>query len=433
MPPVISITSPASGATVRGTIMVAGTASDDQGVIRSIHVQIDGKTPRAVTPAPTWSYLFDTSRLSPGSHLVAAFARDRAGNTGYTEISVVVAGGPNPGPSPSPSPSPAPSPSPSPSPPPGPGEQYVRQGPAVLGVRSDDVNGHTTDLLESQIGRRFGGIRNNQRIFYPLPGKEEDQAFDAGRRFVIRNAEANQLDANGDKVATCWIDWANGVYDWRLAEVVASIKADPRWTHANPYIFAFNKEMNLTGPTHPTCGTPEEYKLAARHIWDYFKNAGILWRYGGQVLVAWVPSGSAFRVGYANQYDPNVGPDGVTVVGDYYDLVGEDIYDRTDTDGHLNTTDPRWLFDPAHAYAVMRGKPLIIPEFGVAEDLVNDGVNEKAQVFSQVASVLASYGSGVPGAVVAVYYSNVEPYWPDTSPQALNAFTQMARSQFFGG
>jgi hypothetical protein len=46
---------------------------------------------------------------------------------------------------------------------------------------------------------------------------------------------------------------------------------------------------------------------------------------------------------------------------------------------------------------------------------------------------LASYGDGVPGSVVGVFYSNVRGYWADTSPEALAAFAQMARDRFFSG
>lgn len=119
--PTISIINPAAGTTVSGNVVVTGTATDDQGVVRSVHVQIDGKTPRSVTPSASWSYALDTTHLSVGPHQLAAFARDSKGNTGYTSIGIVVSSGPTPSPNPSPSPDPGPSPDPSPSPAPSPG------------------------------------------------------------------------------------------------------------------------------------------------------------------------------------------------------------------------------------------------------------------------------------------------------------------------
>jgi hypothetical protein len=282
------------------------------------------------------------------------------------------------------------------------------------------------------MGRSFGGIRTNSRAFDPLPSRTEDDAFDSGHRFSIRNAGSNQL-VGSSKVAVCWGAWANGSYDWQIQQWITSIKADARWTHSVPYVFAFNKEMNDNNSTQPTCGSPEEYKSASRRIFNAFHNAGILWRDGGQVLIAWVPTGSAFRQGYANQFDPDVAADGVTVVGDYYDLVGVDVYDRVDTDGHLKWPNAASMLNDPHAYAVMRGKGLIVPEFGVEEDAVNDGVSEKAQVLSGIVPLLSSFGNGKPGSVAGFYYTNADPYYPTTSSVAMSAFVAMARSAFFGG
>jgi Bacterial Ig domain len=410
-PPTVSIVTPSAGADVSGTVVVSGTASDDRAV-RAVHVVVDGGGPHAATGTTSWSYSLDADRLSSGSHTITAIATDTHGNDGTASIAVVVSGT-------------------------GTGTvaasgSYVHPAPAVLGVWSDGKSGHTIEVLESQIGKKFGGIRNNQRIFDDLPGKDEIQSFDAGRRYSVRNAATNKL-VGGRKVATCWKDWANGTYDSRLAQIVTSLKADTRWSHSTPYVFAFHKEMNINGSSQPTCGTPEEYKAAARHVYTYFYNAGILWRTGGKVLMAWVPTASAFRNGDAYKWDPDLGSNGSSIVGDYYDLVGEDIYDRIDTGGHLKTTDPHWLFDPAHTYAVARGKQLIFPEFGVEEDSANDGVSEKAVVLSKVVSVLSSYGTTGPGSVAAVYYSDASPYWANSSATALAAFKKMARDPFFGG
>jgi Bacterial Ig domain len=434
--PTIAIVSPAPGSTVFGTITVSGVANDDQ-LIRSIHLQVDDRTPRWIGADAVWNAQLDTSHLSIGTHRITAFVRDRGLNTSYAEVDVTVS---TKGSTTPPEPQPTPEPQPAPDPGPAPSEGgYIHTGPAVLGVFSDGKDGHTDEALEGQMGRAFRGVRNNQRIFEPFPGKDEVRAFDAGAPFSIRNAQTNTLDASGNKVATCWKDWADGTYDWRLAQIVSAIRSDDRWNHAHPYLFAFQKEMNLNDAsaasfaTHPTCGTSEQYKAASRHLWNYFKDAGVLWRFGGEVVIAWVPSGSAYRNGDAKDWDPNLGTDGSSVVGDYYDLVGIDIYDRPEDGGHLKTTDPHWLFDPAWKYAVARGKQLIIPEFGVAEDSVNDGVSEKAQVFSRVASVLSGYGNGVPGSVFGLYYSNVHGYWPDTTPTSLSAFVKMAREPFFSG
>jgi hypothetical protein len=72
----------------------------------------------------------------------------------------------------------------------------------------------------------------------------------------------------------------------------------------------------------------------------------------------------------------------------------------------------------------------------VAEDTVNDGVSEKAQVLSKVVAVLSSYGTSGPGSVAAMFYTNAkgdQPYWADTSTASLAAFKTMANNAFFRG
>jgi len=86
-PPTVSVTSPASGATVSGTITVSATASDNVGVV-GVQFQVDSiNTGAEVTVAPC-TLALDTTKLSNGSHSLAAVARDAAGN--HTTSSAVL-------------------------------------------------------------------------------------------------------------------------------------------------------------------------------------------------------------------------------------------------------------------------------------------------------------------------------------------------------
>jgi hypothetical protein len=271
----------------------------------------------------------------------------------------------------------------------------------------------------------FGGFRYNHSIMNDVPGKADDLSFDAGQRLVYHNADAQNLDGS----LMQWADVASGVFDWRLAQVVQAIKSDPRWTHATPFLFSFQHEQDgVVG-----AGTPEDYKAAFRHVFAYFQSAGILWRNGGSVELVWdVTKNSLNNGGTARLFDPDLGPDGSTVVGDYYDILGLDVYDKVQSDGHLGYTDPHQAFDVAHSYALARGKQFGIFEFGVSEG----APGEKALVFSQIISTLKSYGVGIPGSAMALMYSNVtgkQVYYPDTSPDALAAFIAMAHDPFLGG
>jgi len=85
--PTVSITSPASGATVSGALAVTATASDDVGVTR-VDVLVDGVVVGSDASAP-YAVSVDTTALDNGPHAVTAHAVDAASNTG-TSTSVAI-------------------------------------------------------------------------------------------------------------------------------------------------------------------------------------------------------------------------------------------------------------------------------------------------------------------------------------------------------
>jgi hypothetical protein len=87
-PPTVSITAPAAGATVSGTVSVAVSASDNVGVAR-VDVLVDGTVAGSDTTAP-FAVAVDTTRLASGSHALTARAFDAAGNAA-TSVAVTVA------------------------------------------------------------------------------------------------------------------------------------------------------------------------------------------------------------------------------------------------------------------------------------------------------------------------------------------------------
>ena len=88
-PPSVSITSPANGATVSGTIAVSGTASDPVGV-SSVQVQIDGGTFSPASGTTNWSLPLDTTSLSNAAHSLTARASNTSGLTATTSVTVNV-------------------------------------------------------------------------------------------------------------------------------------------------------------------------------------------------------------------------------------------------------------------------------------------------------------------------------------------------------
>src|SRR5438552_2514597 len=89
-PPAVSITSPASGTIVAGTISVTANASDNVGVV-GVQFLLDGANVGAEVTAAPYSAPWDTTTASRGSHTLTAVARDAAGNrTTSAPVSVTV-------------------------------------------------------------------------------------------------------------------------------------------------------------------------------------------------------------------------------------------------------------------------------------------------------------------------------------------------------
>jgi peptidoglycan hydrolase-like protein with peptidoglycan-binding domain len=87
-PPTISITSPSNNQTVRNSVTLSATSSDNIGVI-GVQFKLDGaNVGQELTTAP-YSGTWNTAGVSNGSHTLTAVARDLAGNT-KTSILVTI-------------------------------------------------------------------------------------------------------------------------------------------------------------------------------------------------------------------------------------------------------------------------------------------------------------------------------------------------------
>ncbi len=86
--PDVSITAPANGATVSGTVLLAATASDNVGVV-SVTFFVDGNSIGTDSTAP-YEQSWDTTSVPNGPHRIRADARDAAGNIGSHQVDVTV-------------------------------------------------------------------------------------------------------------------------------------------------------------------------------------------------------------------------------------------------------------------------------------------------------------------------------------------------------
>jgi hypothetical protein len=88
-PPIVAITSPTNGATVSGTITVAGTASDAVG-LSNIQVQVDGGAFSSASGTTNWTFSLGTAALSNAAHAITARATNTSGLTASTTATVNV-------------------------------------------------------------------------------------------------------------------------------------------------------------------------------------------------------------------------------------------------------------------------------------------------------------------------------------------------------
>ena len=88
-PPTVSITAPANGSTVSGTITISANASDNTGVSK-VEFYLDGVLKNTDTASP-YSFTLDTKPLANGVHSLQAKAYDAAGNIGISaSVSITV-------------------------------------------------------------------------------------------------------------------------------------------------------------------------------------------------------------------------------------------------------------------------------------------------------------------------------------------------------
>lgn len=89
-PPTISITNPAEGTTVSGSVNITANASDDKGVTQ-VEFFVDSTSLGIDTnPADGWSVSWNTTTTSDGGHTLKAIATDTIGQTGQDTNNVTV-------------------------------------------------------------------------------------------------------------------------------------------------------------------------------------------------------------------------------------------------------------------------------------------------------------------------------------------------------
>jgi len=83
--PTVSISSPANGSTVSGTVSVSGVASDGL-TISSVQLSVDGGAFANASGTTSWSTSLNTNSLSNGTHSLSAKVNDSAGNSATSSL-----------------------------------------------------------------------------------------------------------------------------------------------------------------------------------------------------------------------------------------------------------------------------------------------------------------------------------------------------------
>jgi len=87
--PTVSLTSPANGAAVSGTVAIAASASDDAGV-EGVQFQVNGANLGAEDITPPYAVSWNTTGLANGNYTLTATARDAVGNSASAGVTVTV-------------------------------------------------------------------------------------------------------------------------------------------------------------------------------------------------------------------------------------------------------------------------------------------------------------------------------------------------------
>jgi len=88
-PPTVSFTNPGNNATVSNVAIVTASASDDVGIV-GVQYKLDGNNLGAEVTDTPYNFAWDTTTVTNTVHTLSAVARDAAGNSSATTISVTV-------------------------------------------------------------------------------------------------------------------------------------------------------------------------------------------------------------------------------------------------------------------------------------------------------------------------------------------------------
>lgn len=295
----------------------------------------------------------------------------------------------------------------------------------VLGYSNQNLGSTNIATLESEIGRSFHGLRQNQQYTTTgLTGASGAIAeYDAGRTLSYRSIQFNTAPGG-------WAAAANGDFDTQLTTFCTNVINAARWTTENPFWVCLHHEATTSGGVFGTAGySAADYKAMWAHC------VPVMLATGAPIAFAYIGWDRMF-VGLNGVGPPTAGEgiDDLDPGTAYYSRIGSDPYNTILSPGTLRYgTDAAVLLGPIVAAARSRHMDWMMGEMGCEDGSTQaDHDNKKAWLDSLHAYVVAlgAYGPGVCRAMLTTHESASSYQW-DSSSTALTAGVSIGGDNYF--
>lgn len=254
--------------------------------------------------------------------------------------------------------------------------------------------------FEHTVGRKLDVQRVYRRWGDDLRAGGVASAVARGRTPAVSVASKR-----ADGTAVSWASIARGDHDAAIAAQATTVAG-----LGVPIFLTFQHE-----PDYATgYGTPEEYRAAWRHYVEVFRERGVR-----NVVWTWIVTPAAFATGSTRPTADALYPG-----DDVVDWVGLDVYNWSGCNpgGPTSWSPVASQSAAARTFAQAHGKPVMVAEWGSVEDPAD--LQRKAGWLRDAMATWTAWPE-----VKAVLYFHQQgscPWWVDSSPASLAAFTEIA-------
>jgi hypothetical protein len=288
--------------------------------------------------------------------------------------------------------------------------------------------------LESELGRKFAGIRINYGPDnYPALSPDIVRSIDLGRTWIYQNGKPDPLLPDTDTSGTYWRRIADGAYDDIYLMFWRDVQASGLFTQSDPLYYSPQHEQTSLSepPAAAGAGTPADWIAAFRHIHDICVAYGYHISAGGCIALCFVPDlnqvihdpvyGSGTPPAAVAAYQLSLMDPGAA----YYDRCGMDCYLKATTSFTANEA-----LTPLHRWATAVGKPWMLGEFGL------DASKDVAGFLASMTSLIDQWGAGTDAGQCSAVCCTSRiakggDYRMDATPETLAAWSAFGTSGIF--